>query len=280
MIWGFVAIFTLLVFAIRHYLCSIHSREVLVVNNETQRVMYEKNTCKSSVPIASLTKLMTYAVVCDIFDDFSAQIVVDGRIVEELKQHGASMAGLKVGYSYTVKNLLYGLMLPSGCDAAKVLASHIGEEEFVQKMNEKAIELGMYDTHFADSSGLGTDNENNVSTTKDIYLLFSYLIIHCPFFVDIISTPTCIIGGVGKDGTKEKHEIKNTNCLIDRNSQYFNPNVVGGKTGTLNAAGRCLVAFAQKGDRHIIVVTLGVPGDISTYYNFSDANKLIKRFIG
>ncbi len=260
---------------------TIHSREALVVDIDTDQVLYEKHTTECPVPIASITKLMTFVIVTDNFHDLSTRIVVDSELISKLKARGASMAGLKGGYSYSVIDLLYGLMLPSGCDAAEVLASYFGNQSFVRMMNEKAQKLGMYDTRFVDASGLGTGMENDVSTAKDIYILFKYLI-NKPIFVDVISTFSYAITGMSSDGTVEEHVVKNTNSLIDPNSQYYSPHAVGGKTGTLSAAGRCLVTLAEKEGRQVAIITLGVPNESSGKftYHLTDTAKLIEIAFG
>ena len=253
----------------------IHSREAIVVDAQTRQVLYEKSS-SIPVPVASLTKLMTYLIVAESIRDFSTRIYVDGQIIENLKERGASMSGLLPGYNYSVMDLLYCLMLPSGCDAAEVLASYFGMENFVHMMNERAQGLGMFSTKYVDSSGLGKGSEHNLSTSLEVSILFRILI-KKPYFIQVVSSPTHSLVGMTNDGRTETHVVKNTNSLIDKESRYFNPYVIGGKTGTLSVAGRCLATLAQKDGRKIITVTLGIPGESSWRfdYHLTDTTKLI-----
>ena len=120
---------------------DIHSREALLVNMNNDEVLFEKNTSDDAVPIASLTKLMTYAVVLDNVSDLeNTKVIVPDGLVQEMKNKGASRADLIDGYEYTILDLLYGMMLPSGCDAAETLARYIGNGDssiFVEMMNRQ-----------------------------------------------------------------------------------------------------------------------------------------------
>lgn len=138
---------------------DIHSNEALLVNMNTGKVLLHKNTKEEAFPIASLTKIMTYAVVLDEIPNLeNTKIVVPEGLVQEMIQKNGSRADLIEGYEYSALNLLYGVMLPSGCDAAEVLARYIGggdSSAFVEKMNEKALSLGMNHIHYLDSYGIG-----------------------------------------------------------------------------------------------------------------------------
>lgn len=281
----FILIFTLLlsytnVFALTSE--DIHSNEALLVNMNTDQILFEKNTNMGAVPIASLTKLMTYAVVIDEVQDLeNTKIVVPDGLVEYMKSRGASRADLIDGYEYSVLDLLYGLMLPSGCDAAEVLAIHIGGGDpsvFVQKMNAKAKSLGMYDTYYVDSYGIGTATEENMSTEQDLYKLIKY-VYKLPYFKQIISTEYHnIIGTKGEE--TDIDSVRNTNYLMGEYSggEYYNPYSIGGKTGNLYVAGKCLITLAKKGDLEVVAITLGVPGESgSAYdYNLTDHNILFE----
>ena len=261
---------------------DIHSNEALLVNMNTGEVLFHKNTKEEAVPIASLTKIMTYAVVLDEIPDLeNTKIVVPEGLVQEMIQKGASRADLIEGYEYSALDLLYGVMLPSGCDAAEVLARYIGGGDssvFVEKMNEKALSLGMTHTHYLDSYGIGTVDEENVSTEEDLYLLMKY-VYSLPHFKEIISTEYHnIIGVKGED--VDTDSVRNTNYLIGEYSggEYYNPYSIGGKTGNLMVAGRCLITIAQKGDFEVLAITLGVPNEAGSAYDYHlvDHNKLFE----
>ena len=261
---------------------DIHSNEALLVNIKTDEVLFHKNTNVDKVPIASLTKLMTYAVVLDEISDLeNTKITVPSGMVQYMANKGASSAHLLDEYSYSVLELLYGLMLPSGCDAAEVLALYIGNgnsDIFVQKMNQKAVALGMNNTLYIDSYGIGTATADNMSTEEDQYKLIKYLY-DKPYFRQIISTEYHEIIGQ-KDEMYDKHTIRNTNYLMGNYSggAYYYPYSIGGKTGTLDVSGKCLTTIAKKNDLEVVAITLGVPNQYSSAYdyNLTDNIKLLK----
>lgn len=251
---------------------DIHSNEALLVNMTTDEVLFSKNTNPEAVPIASFTKLMTYAVVIDEIEDINnTMITVPTGLVAEIRNQGASVAGLRDDYTYSAIDLLYGLMLPSGCDAAEVLARYLGNGDstiFVQKMNEKAQELGMNDTIYIDAHGLGTATEDNMSTEQDQYKLIKYLI-NKPYFKEIVSSEYYDITAT-KGDTVYENVVRNTNYLVGEFSggEYYYPYSIGGKTGTLSVAGKCLLTIAQKGNTIVVAITLGVPGQSSSSYTY------------
>lgn len=260
---------------------DIHSNEVLLMNMNTDEVLFSKNTNNDAVPIASLTKLMTYAVVIDEIPDLeNTKIEVPAGLVAEMKAKGASRADLIDGYQYSALDLLYGVMLPSGCDAAETLARYIGAGDssvFVNKMNAKAQSLGMTNTIFIDSYGIGTATADNTSTEQDLYKLIKYTA-NLPYFRQIISTEYHNIIGT-KDDQTDIDSVRNTNYLMGEYSggAYYNPYAIGGKTGNLDVAGKCLITIARKGDLEVVAITLGVPGEYgSSYdYNLTDHNILL-----
>ena len=260
---------------------EIHSNEALLVNMNTDEVLFSKNTNNDKVPIASLTKLMTYAVVIDEIPDLeNTRIVVPNGLVQDMKNIGASRAGLIDGYEYSALDLLYGMMLPSGCDAAETLARYIGGGDpavFVEKMRAKAQSIGLTNSYFIDAHGVGVIGDDNYSTEQDIYTLAKYDY-YLPYFQQIISTEYYNITAVNGEETLT-NTVRNTNYLMGEYSgaEYYNPYSIGGKTGNLDVAGKCLVTFAQKGDLLVVAITLGVQNEYgSNYdYNFTDNNKLL-----
>lgn len=258
---------------------DIHSNEAYVANMYTDEVLFEKNTNEAAVPIASLTKLMTYAVVVDEIPDLAnTRITVPEGLVGYMKGRGASRADLIDGYEYSALDLLYGMMLPSGCDAAEALARYIGGGDpsvFVAKMNDKAASLGMANTYYIDSYGIGTATEDNMSTEQDLYKLIKY-VYYRPYFRQIISTEYYEIHG--SNGEEQvANTVRNTNYLMGEYSgaEYYNPYAIGGKTGSLDVAGKCLVTIAQKKDMLVVAITLGVPGEYGDY-NLNDHNTILE----
>lgn len=252
------------------------SNEAILYNYDTNEVIYHKNT-NEAVPIASLTKLMTYYVIEKyISDPDNESVTVTQEMLDSLKEPAASLAGIKVGSTYTVTDLLYGLMLPSGCDAAYVLAYYASNgniDQFVNLMNDEANNLGMNNSIFADPSGLGdyADPDNIVhtySTEEDLFLLVKELF-KSARFKKIIATEFYYLDN-------STTPIVNTVYMNDSygGHGYYYKYSLGGKTGNLKAAGRCLIQFASNGENTLVAITLGVPNNSVGYYNMYDHEKM------
>ena len=257
---------------------EIFSNEAIVVNLKTDEILFSKNTKKESVPIASLTKVMTYVLAVENISDLNTKIIVPAGTKQEITDKGGSNAGLEDGYEYIALDLLYGLMLPSGCDAADVLAKYISNNDyakFVKMMNEKAVELGMENTIFYNASGLEENGKNSLSTEQDLYKLAKYAY-KLPYFKQIIGTEFYTVSGYNEEDVKEK-TVRNTNYMMGEynGAEYYYQYSLGGKTGSMSAAGRCLISFAKKGDLEVVAITLGVPGNTSGYH-LTDHRKLFE----
>lgn len=215
---------------------SAHSA-ILVWNGE---VIYEKNS-QQKLPMASTTKLMTALIAaerCKI--DEKVQIEAADCDVE-----GSSMY-LRAGESLTVKELLKGLLLVSGNDAALALARYAGGsvENFVKHMNEKAEELSMFSTHFTNPHGLS--DEEHYSTAADLARLMQACLEN-ENLRNIMSLKSCVVDGKA---------LVNHNKLL-----YKCEGCTGGKTGYTEAAGRCLVSSCKRQGAELICVTLNAPDD-------------------
>ena len=255
---------------------DIYSNEAIIFNLNTDEVLFHKNTNDESVGIASLTKVMTYVIAIENISDLNTKIKVPLGTRQDIINQNGSNAGLKDEYEYKALDLLYGLMLPSGCDAAEVLAKYISNNEyskFIEMMNNKAKELNMNDTIFYDASGLGDGVYNNLSTEQDLYKLAKYAY-NLPYFKEIIKTEFYEITGT-KDEIIVKNTVRNTNYMMGEynGAEYYYQYSLGGKTGNTNNAGRCLMSFAKKGDLDIVAITLGVPNQHSNYH-LTDHKKL------
>jgi len=209
--------------------------------------LYQKNQ-DNPVPIASITKVMTSLVALDIYklDD----------VIEVKKEYTdviGSKVQLKPGEKMTVSNLLRCLLISSGNDAAKTLANgKVTENEFVQLMNQKAIDLGLRNTHFKDVAGL---DDSGRSTAKDVAVLFSYGLSN-PEFAKIVSTAELDVPSV--DG-KEIHKLKNSNRLVT--GEIFLEGIIGGKTGFTPDAGHTLVSAATRDGQTLVAVVLKTNSD-------------------
>ena len=207
----------------------------ILIHAETREPLFELRAGERML-IASTTKIMTALVALERCS-LSESVEIDSR---SAGKEGSSMY-LREGEEYTVEDLLYGLMLASGNDAASALAIHAAGSEagFVRLMNEKAAELGLEDTSFANPHGL--DAEGHYSTARDMAVLAAYAMEN-DVFARIVSTRSAVVHGA---------EISNHNRLL---SEY--PGCIGVKTGYTMAAGRTLVSCAERDGTRFICVTL------------------------
>lgn len=236
-------------------------------------VAYEKNADTRMYP-ASTTKIMTYIIVSENIADFeNTKVEITEEALATLDPE-SSVMGLTdhIGESVSVKDLLYGLMLPSGNDAALVLATYIGEgsiDAFVQQMNAKAAELGCSDTHFSNPHGLF--DPDHYSTPRDMALITKYALT-VKDFQEISDTVQYTPEGF-------EDPIVTTNYMIDKNGHngdYYYPYTKGIKTGYTDEAGRCLITTAAKDGYNYLCVDLGAAYSFEEDVNYAmlDSAKL------
>ncbi len=219
---------------------ALSAQRAILLDAETGRILYEKNAEEKSL-IASTTKIMTALVVCE-----QCNVLDRMRIPKEAVGIEGSSIYLREGEILTIQELLYGLMLHSGNDAAVALAIYCGGtvEGFAQLMNDKAHRLGMKNTHFVNPNGL--DDPAHYSTAKDMAILASYAMDN-PIFAKTVSTKTVRAGG---------RSLRNHNKLLWRVE-----GADGVKTGYTKAAGRILVSSAVRQGRRLVAVTVNDPND-------------------
>lgn len=219
---------------------QINSRIALIYDRTSGKIMYEKNGNKQT-PMASTTKIMTAIVVLE-----NANLKDVVTIDSKAAGMGGSRLGLKKNDKITVNDLLYGLMLRSGNDAAVALANYVGGsiEGFAEMMNAKAKEMGLTNSHFVVPHGL--DNEGHYTTAYELAKMADYAL-QIEKFKEIVSTnsTTITINGYPK-------AINNTNKLLGSVAGVY-----GVKTGFTNGAGRCLVAACERDNLDIITVIIG-----------------------
>ncbi len=213
---------------------------------------------------ASLTKLMTALLVFENCNLNDMVTVGDVKISEE----GAQLFNLKEGDLISVRDLLYITLIHSGNDAALALAIYVAgsEEAFVDMMNERALELGATNTHFENPHGL--TSENHYTTAYDLYLIFNSDIQY-PEFQTIINTTTYTVNYAHSNGEAVSKDISSTNKYLT--NVYDSPDIVtivGGKTGSTSAAGKCLIIYATSvSGKPYICVIMGA-GDEDTLYHY------------
>ena len=219
---------------------TINSRKYVIYDRLSGRCIYGKDENKQ-IAMASTTKIMTILIVlehCKLTD----VVTMDKKAAKT----GGSRLGLSEGDKVTVNDLLYGLMLRSGNDAAVALAIHTAGsvEKFAQLMNDKAKELGLKNTHFVTPHGL--DNPEHYTTAFELAKLTDYALKN-EKVLEIVKTRTTTININGYN-----RQISNTNELLGNVEGVY-----GVKTGFTNNAGRCLVTAVKRGDMDLIIVVIG-----------------------
>jgi D-alanyl-D-alanine carboxypeptidase (penicillin-binding protein 5/6) len=209
----------------------------------------------TQVPMGSITKVMTAIVVLQSAGLNLNQLnTVPAGIVAYDNKYGASTAGLVPGQQLTTLQLLYALLVPSGCDAAYTLAQAYGPglDGFIAKMNATAAALGLKNTHFTDFSGLPDPTEYSTYSTPGDLIQLGRIAMRIPLFASIVKTSTYHVAAVA--GVHPAFTWKTTNPLLG-----VYTGTEGIKTGSTDAAGDCLLFEAVKGDEDIIGVVLDDP---------------------
>lgn len=219
---------------------KINSRAAVVIDRKSKTILYGKNETDKRA-MASTTKIMTAMVV---IQNTNLDNVVE--VSKKAAGTGGSRLKLKTGDKVSVRDLLYGLLLRSGNDAAVALAEYVGGsiEGFAKLMNENAKNLNLSNTHFVTPHGL--DSEEHYTTAYELAILADYALSNC-VFAQIVNSKAYNITINGNSRT-----ISNTNELLGNLNGVY-----GVKTGFTNGAGRCLVTSTKRGDLDIICVVLG-----------------------
>lgn len=239
---------------------AISASSYIIMDSDNNRVLEGNNISKKSL-IASITKIMTSMVVINNTSDLEKNVVIDDNV---LKSYGSGIY-VEVGENIKLIELLYGLMLRSGNDAAIELAYKVGGsmEGFAKMMNELAKSIGMNNTNFINSSGLEEGNDGNISTVYDMALLSSYAIKN-DTYRKIVGTKNITV-----KTDKKTYVWHNKNRLLNE-YEYC----IGGKTGFTEKARRTLVTNASKNNVNLTVVTFNDGND------FGDHKDLYEKYFG
>lgn len=226
---------------------DINATSFCAFDPESRQLLLAKNLTQE-LPIASVAKIMTAVVALD-----RASLNFDIKVSSQAASIGEAVMGLTSGEILTVEELLYGLMLPSGNDAAEALAGNIagGRNSFLKAMNDKAQELGMWDSFFFNPSGLDgeTRDKTSFSTCLDLLGLTSFAL-KDPEFAEIVSTYEKIL-----PYTAGRHKAYYLYNILDLDRSY--PGIKGVKPGITDFAKETLVSYIEKDGKKIIVVLLG-----------------------
>ena len=238
-----------------------------VFNLNTGEITYQQNIYRKLYP-ASTTKIMTAYIIlknCNLSD----YVTVSKEAVTQSQD--SSVCGLKEGDIITVNDLLYGLMLASGNDAANVLAEYYAGDvnSFADVMNKEAKALGCTGTHFVNANGM--PDENHYTTVYDMYLIFKEAIKN-ETFVNIIHSATYDALYTDKEGKSVKKTWNNSNRYMNgAKSMPKGIAVIGGKTGTTGAAGYCLVLLStNEADEQLISIVFKADGVSNLYLLMSE----------
>ena len=244
---------------------KIHSSNVGVYNIEDMSLIYGKNI-DERISIASITKVMTAIVAVENVEDVYNSVKIDYNQISKWLYEELSIAGIYDGQELTYYDLIATMLIPSGADSAIFIASNIFKNynEFINKMNEKASELGMNSTHF--SNPVGYDDENNYSTIEDVAIMMNYALKNNTL-KDILTMKkyTTSDNKLTVYSTLDSLAIK-YGVQIDK--------IIGGKTGTTQNAGRCLASFSDDEGVPLLVIVVGSPLYSNMPYNLIDTEYL------
>ena len=252
---------------------GVNSSNVVLMDVKSGKVIGEMNGEERIYP-ASMTKIMTAIVALEAFSDLDREITLSEDIFYALDGQDATQAGFQPGESVRIRDLVYGVILPSGAECCLALANEVSgaEADFVEKMNAKAKSIGMKNTHFVDCTGL--HDPEHYSTAYDIALLLKYAL-HNDTFRDVIESHFYSTPGtnVHPDGiTYYSTMFKNMS-----DTSVTGGEILGGKTGYTSEAGHCLASFAQIYDREYILVTAGAAADATGVPHILDAKTIYNR---
>ena len=251
---------------------NLSAQAAYLVEAQTDVVLYQNNAEAKMYP-ASLTKIMTALLLVEAIPNFDQVIEVDPSALEGLSPSG-STANLVAGEQMSVKTLLQCLLISSGNDAANAAAMAVSPSvaDFIELMNQKAIELGCENTNFVNAHGL--HDENHYTTAKDMYLITREFRKH-DILNQISAMPSAVLPPTNMR-TSEK-TILNTNSLISRyrdGEKYLYQYAKGIKTGHTTPAGYCLVSCAEKGGTTLVAVVMGCKQDSGSTMSFVDSKAL------
>lgn len=230
---------------------AITAKAAVIMDSDSKVVLFSKNP-NLLFSMASTTKIMTALIALDFYK-------LDDVLTIKTDNVDGVNVGFKMGQKLFLKDILYAMLLPSGNDAALSLAQNYpnGEHAFVEKMNEKARELHLYNTNFADPAGLA--DSQDYSTALDLAKLASYAL-QSKIFAKIVATKEILLSDVSGENY---YKVYNLNKLLGVHG------VTGIKTGYTDEAGQVLVTSKMENNHTIIIVVMG------SLDRFSDTEKLL-----
>lgn len=251
---------------------NITAKASLLASSDTGEILYSDNIDGKMYP-ASLTKIMTVILMLesDKYDP-AGKIAMTKEVQRLISGTGSAVSNLQVGEEITQLDLVYTVLMSSFGDCAYLAAIYYGGsvEGFVAMMNAKAQELGLTGTHYMNPVGL--HDEQNYTTARDVYTLFSYALKN-ETFKTVCGTPRYTLEATNMSG---KRILSTTNFMIDNTTGYFYQYAKGGKTGYTDEAGRCLASFASYNGYTYICVLMNCPPNADKRYEFLESTELYR----
>ena len=243
-----------------------------IYNAEDMELLIGENTTEK-ISIASITKIMTAIVAIDNIEDVNEKITIDTDIISGKVDTDLVTAGIYNGQELTYYDLLATMLVPSGADSAVYLQNIVfnDEELFIQKMNEKATQIGMNNSHFVNVTGL--DNDDNYSTIEDVAKMMKYAIDN--------NTLKEIMMLKEYTTTDNNLTVKSTITNLAKRADITTNLILGGKTGTTGDAGICLASFSrdEKENVDLIAVVTGTNMYSAKPFNVIDSMELYEEVI-
>jgi len=248
---------------------QIHSENAILYNLDEGTILYEKNA-DEVISIASLTKIMTAIIAIENASNLDEKILLTYQDFSGLAEANASVAGFYIGEEVTLLDLLYGLLFPSGADAAQAITRIFGgREHFVELMNEKAKDLGLVNTYFVNETGL--DAKGHHSTVTEVGKMFSYALSNETFKKIIETTEYTTSNGRKTFVSTIRKFMQRANLSMDY--------LIGGKTGTTSEAGLCLASIATFHGTNYMLVTARASNDWINPTHLFDAKTIYEYFM-
>ncbi|MBC8535754.1 D-alanyl-D-alanine carboxypeptidase [Clostridiales bacterium BX7] len=255
---------------------SVRGENILLVNTNTDRVVYSKNADEKIYP-GGMVKIMTAILVLENIPDLDLEITVYDSALQGIS--GLTTAGLKKGEVISIRNLLYCMLLRSGADACNVLAEQVSgsTEEFVKLMNQKAAQIGCTNTQYTNTHGL--DDDQQYTTAEDLYKIARYAM-KTPGFMEIADTQYKQIPKTNLTGTRYYYHnnymiVSSSAAKVD---EYYYRYANGILSGSTPNSGYCVIASAQKNEVGYVCIVMNSERDAETKqrYSFIDAKALLE----
>ena len=249
---------------------KINSSNVGVYNLDNMELLYGQNQ-NEKISIASITKVMTAIVAIENISDVNEKVIIDYDTILGKVDLDLVVAGIYDNEELTYYDLIATMLIPSGADSATYLACNLfeNEDKFIQKMNEKAKEIGMDNTSFSNSTGL--DDENNYSTINDVAKMMKYAL-----NISVLKEIMSLDSYTTSDGSITVNNTISKTCKRFGIEKEY---IIGGKTGTTEDAGLCLASFSSDEGVNILTIVTGSSMYSTKPYNIIDSEYLYSEII-